>query len=460
MNDVYAYIEANRERYLSEVFDLIRQPSISVTGEGIEACAALLRRQMEAAGVAVQVFEGYGNPMLYGEVCAPGAGKTVLVYGHYDVQPPDPLEAWVSPPFEPTVRDGKIYARGAGDNKGQLFAQVKGAEAFLRTRGELPVNVKFLFEGEEETGSPHIGVFIRDHLELLACDLVYSSDGHQAYGERPEVLYGVRGMLYVELVAQGPVRDLHSGNYGGLADSPVERLCRLLPLLKDEDNRVAIPGFYDQVVPPAEQDLEALAALPLDEVGLARELGVARIAGDPGIPALQKRLLLPTLNVNGFRGGYTGEGSKTIIPSKAVMKIDMRLVEAQSPDDICQKFVAYLQDIGFGDVEVIRHGWMAPWRTPLDHPVAGPVIRAVASGFGRQPYRVPSLGGSLPLAEFKQIPDAGILLAPYAQHDENNHAPNESLSVAHFFKGARTMAALIEELGKESDECDGCTKDR
>ena len=447
MDDIYRYIESRRQQFLAELFELIAQPSISTTGEGIAPCVELLHRLMEASGATVQIFDTDGPPMLFGEVRSPGAERTVLVYGHYDVQPPDPLDEWISPPFEPTVRNGKIYGRGSGDNKGQLFAQLKGVEAVLRSRGGVPANVKFLFEGGEEIGSPNISSFIGEHLDLLAADLVCCADNHHYYGERPEVVFGVRGLLYVEIRAYGPDRDRHSGNFGGLVDSPNERLARLIPHLKDEDNRVLIPGFYDDVLPPSELDLEALEELPVDETTLAQELGIDRIAGDPSIPFLQKRLLRPTLNVAGFGGGYTSAGMKTIIPHEAMMKIDMRLVDRQSPDGIYERLVAYLKELGYGDLKVRSHGRMLPWRTPLDHPAATPVIRAVTAGFGSPPYRVPSVGGSLPLAAFKQIPNAGIFLTPYGQHDENNHAPNECFAVENFFKGIRTMANLLVEMG-------------
>ncbi len=442
----FEYIDAHRDRFLDELKSFVRQPSISATGEGIEDCARLLKQLMEDVGIETQVIEGYGHPVLYGEVRAPDAKRTVLVYGHYDVQPPDPLSEWVSPPFEPEVRNGKLYGRGTGDNKGQLFAQLKGIEAVLQTQEQVPVNVKFYFEGEEEVGSRHVGAFVRDHKEMLSCDLVYCSDGHQVFGEPMEVVFGVRGMLYVEIEAKGPNRDLHSGNYGGWADSPSERLGRLIGKLKDEKNRVLIPGFYEGIQNPSEVDLEAISQLPLSEAQVITDLGIEAIAGDPALPFMHKRMLLPTLNVNGFRGGYTGEGMKTIIPAAATMKIDMRLVVPQLPDDLFEKLKAYLDELGYGDLEVRRLGQMAPWRTPLDDHAADRVCRAVETGFGAAPYRVPSLGGSLPLAEFTQLPGATVILVPYGQHDENNHSPNESFSVDHFFKGARTMVALLGEM--------------
>lgn len=446
IDDAFAYIDANGDRFLDELFALIRQPSISATGEGVSECAAHVLQAMSDAGMQVQSFESEGHPFLYGEAAGPEGSPTVLVYGHYDVQPPDPIDQWHSPPFEPTIRDGKIYARGSGDNKGQFFAQVKGIEALVKSGG-VPATVKVILEGEEEIGSPHIGRFIAEHRDLLACDLVYCSDGHHNYGDRPEVLYGVRGLLYVELTARGPNRDLHSGNFGGMVNSPIERLSRLVPLMKDEINRILIPGFYDDVKEPSAADAEAIAGLPFDATAAAADLGIDALAGDPELHPLVKRLLKPTLNVNGIYGGYTGKGSKTIIPSEATMKIDFRLVDAQQPPDIFEKFKDFLKANGYDDLEVKTHGMMTPWRTPVDHEAAAPVLRAVEKGFDAPPYRVPSLGGSLPLAEFIQL-DRPIFLVPYAQPDEHNHSPNESMAVENFLNGAKTMAALLAEVSK------------
>lgn len=446
MDDVFNYIETNRDRFLDELFALIRQPSISATGEGVAECAELVLKGMAEAGLETQRFESEGHPFLYGEAKGPEGAPTILVYGHYDVQPPDPVDQWESPPFEPTIRNGKIYGRGAGDNKGQFFAQLKGIEALGKARGGLPVSVKVLLEGEEEVGSPHIAAFIRDHLGLLKADMIYCSDGHVSYGDGPEVLFGVRGLLYVELTARGPNRDLHSGNFGGLADSPIERLARLVTLLKDERNRVLLPGFYDDVVTPSEADLEAMAQLPFDEAQAAAELGLETLDGDSEVPPLERRLLRPTLNVNGFRGGYIGEGSKTIIPSEATMKMDFRLVDAQSPEKIYESLKTFLKINGYGDLEVRHHGMMTPWRTPVDHAASGPVLKAAEKGFGAAPLRVPSLGGSLPLAAFTQLVDTPMFLVPYAQHDERNHSPNESIGVGNYLGGIRTMAGLLAEM--------------
>ncbi len=446
MNDVYAYIEGSRKRFLSELFDLVRQPSVSATGEGIPECAQLLCALTEACGLRVRLIEGYGNPMIFGEVGPEDAARTVLIYGHYDVQPPDPLDAWISPPFEPTIRDGRIYGRGIGDNKGQLFAQLKGVEAVLHAWGGFPLRVKVLFEGEEESGSPRMDAFVRDHRDMLACDLVYCADGGHSYGNRPEIVFGSRGILYVQVKGRGPNRDLHSGSYGGVVDSPIERLCRLASSLKDDESRVKIPGFYSEVLEPTDSDVEALKALPDSEAGVMEDVGLGRSVGDPEMSFLQKRCLHPTLNVNGFRGGHIGPGMKTVIPGEASLKIDMRLVERQTPDEIFEKFTDFLSRMGFGDLEVSRMGDMSPWRTALDDPYVPRLRRAVASGFATEPYLVPSIGGSLPMASFKQLPGVPIFLVPYAQRDQNNHAPNESLAVQNFVNGIRTTANLLKEL--------------
>lgn len=452
MKDVYAYIESNQERFLSELMDLVRQPSISSTGEGIPECARLVTEFTEACGARARMIEGYGNPMIFGEAGPLDADQTVLIYGHYDVQPPDPLDAWMSPPFEPTIRNGRIYARGSADNKGQLFAQLKGLEAVLKVWGGLPVRIKVLFEGEEENGSKGLDGFVRDHRDMLACDLVYCADGGHSYGDRPEVVFGSRGMLYVEIEGQGPNRDLHSGNYGGVVDSPIERFCRLVSRLKDEKSKVKIPGFYDEVLEPTDLDLKALKALPDGEAGLMEDVGLARSVGDAEMPFHQRRGLYPTLNVNGFRGGHIGPGMKTIIPADAGLKIDMRLVEQQTPDEIYGKFTDFLNESGFDDLEVTPLGKMTPWRTSLDDPRATCVIRAVSSAFGTEPYLVPSIGGSLPMASFKQIPGVPIFLVPYGQRDHNNHSPNENLAIENFINGVRTTANLLKELGTNPTE--------
>ena len=448
MQQIENYIQENRDRFLEELFTLLRQRSISATGEGVEDCAQLLAGMMREVGILTQILPWKRNPFILGEVSNPDATRTVLIYGHYDVQPPEPLEEWISPPFEPEVRDGKIFGRGTGDNKGQLFADLKGIESILRTKGELPVNVKLLFEGEEEISSPSLASFVEAHKDLLACDLVYCADGHMHYGAVPEIIFGVRGILYLELISRGPNRDLHSGMYGGVSPNPNERLARLLTELKAPDNHININGFYDAIVPPTDFEREALSRIPYTDEEILADLGISEIPGDPKISSLEKLMFQPTLNANGFRGGYLGEGSKTIIPRDATLKIDIRLVANQDPDDIFQKFTAFLHQRGYDDIEVIRHGAMPPCRTPLDHPIAQPVIEAVRETEDEEPRLIPCLGGSLPNAEFEKILGVPNIFVPYAQTDENNHAPNERLALDNFYWGIRTMARVLYRLAE------------
>jgi len=455
MQQIETYIHENRDRFLEELFTLLRQRSISATGEGVEECAQLLANMMRKIGISTRILPWTRNPFIFGEVSNPAAEQTVLIYGHYDVQPPDPLDEWTSPPFEPEVRDGKIFARGAGDNKGQHFANLKAIESILQTKGQLPVNVKLLLEGEEEIGSPNLATFVEEHKERLACDLVYCADGHMHYGTVPEIIFGVRGILYLELIARGANRDLHSGMYGGVSPNPNERLARLLTELKAVDNHINIDGFYDDVLPPTDLEREALRGIPYTDDEILSDLGISEIPGDRDISSLEKLMFQPTLNANGFRGGYLGEGSKTIIPRDATLKIDIRLVANQDPEDIFRKFTAFLHKHGYGDIEVIRHGTMPPCRTPLDHPIAKPVIEAVKATYGGEPRLIPCLGGSLPNAAFEKILKAPNIFVPYAQTDENNHAPNERLALENFYWGIRTMAHLLYRLADGSGKLSG-----
>ena len=442
---VLAASQAHRERDLDDLLRLLRQPSISAQGVGIDACADLVREVLTGSGFAVQVHPTAGSPMLYAERCAAPGRPTVLIYGHYDVQPPDPLDLWQSPPFEPTIRDGRIYARGAGDNKGQFFAQIAGVRAWLRAVGELPVNVKFLIEGDEETGSPHLDGFVAAHRDLLAADLVYTSDGPVFDAAVPQVVFGVRGLLYLELVARGARHDLHSGNWGGIAPNPAWTLVRLLGTMLDAENIVTMPGFSDDVVAPSPAMRAAMDRIPLDQNRVLAELGIAHLPPPETLPYFDRLMARPTLNIAGLSSGYAGPGSKTVLPAVATAKMDMRLVPDQRPDDIHAKVVAHVARHAPA-VEVRRLGSMAPSSTPLDHPWAAPVRRAVGLGFGRAPIDVPLLGGSLPDAVWTKTLGAPSFLVPYANPDEDNHAPNENLEVERFFQGIRTAAALLAEL--------------
>lgn len=435
-----------RKRDLADLIGLLRQPSISAQDIGVAECARLVAGLLREAGLRTELLPTARHPMVYGEwLHAPGK-PTVLIYGHYDVQPPDPLDAWVSPPFEPTIRDGRLFARGAGDNKGQFFAQVAAVRAWLETAGRLPVNVKFLIEGEEETGSPHLDATVAAHRDRLAADLVYTSDGPVFDNARPQICFGVRGMLYVELTAVGARHDLHSGNFGGVAPNPAWTLVRLLGTMLNEQNQVTIDGFSAAVRPVADRTRAALDAIPLDLDRALGAIGLDRLPPPAGVPYFDRLMTRPTLNIAGFTSGYGGPGSKTVLPATATVKMDMRLVPHQRPDDIYDRFAAHVQQHA-PEVTVRRLGSMEPSFTPLDHPLAEPVRRAARRGFGADPVDVPLLGGSLPDAVWTQTLGLPSFVVPYANSDEDNHAPNENIEVERFFAGIRTCAALLAELG-------------
>lgn len=443
------YAAVHEAEHLEMLKRLVAQRSISPTGEGITECAALLRGMMEEAGVAVEVLETPGWPILYGAINT-GAPFTLLIYGHYDVQPPEPLDLWESPPFEPTVRNGRLYGRGTGDNKGQLLANLLAIRAYTRTETPLPVNVKFCFEGEEESSSLHLPWAVAKYQDKLQADLVYTADGPQHPSGAPTVLLGVRGIQYVEINAYGAAKDNHSGNKGGAVPNPAWALVHLLAAMKGQDGRVTIPGFYDNIRPPSAYDRMLLSRLPFDAADAAAAASMDQLEMD-GAEYYARTLLEPTLNVAGFTSGYGGPGSKTIIPAKANVKIDMRLVVDQDPDDIFRKFKAFVE--AFPAPSGIRlevrdlHG-MAPSRTPGDRPEPQAVIRAVGRAYGQEPVVMPSLGGSLPDYVWTRILKAPSLIVPYANPDEDNHAPNENIALDCFYNGIRCTIEVLSELRK------------
>ena len=447
IDQVLASCRAHQERDLADLFRLLRQPSISAQNTGVAECAALVHDLLIQAGFTPQLFPTSGHPMIYADRPPKPGLPTVLIYGHYDVQPPDPLDRWISSPFEPEIRDGKLFARGAGDNKGQFFAQICGARAWIDATGDLPVNVKLLIEGEEETGSPHLDSFVAEHRTLLAADLVYTSDGPVLNDANPEVVFGVRGMVYIELTAQGADHDLHSGNWGGIAPNPAWTLVRLLTTMLDAENRVLVPGFYGDVRAVTPGMRAAMDAIPFDQGAALAELGIAALPEPAGLPYFDRLMATPTMNIAGFSSGYAGEGSKTVLPSHAVVKMDMRLVPDQRPDDIYAKVAAHVARAA-PEVHVRRLGQMEPSSTPLDHPLAERVRRAVARGFGAEPIDVPLLGGSLPDSTWTKTLGLPSFLVPYANSDEDNHAPNENIAVERFYAGIRTAAALFAELAE------------
>ena len=444
--DVLAACERNRERDLSDLFRLLSQPSISTQNVGVRECAELERDLLEGAGLQARVIETAGHPFVFGERPGPPGAPTLLLYGHYDVQPPDPLDAWQSPPFEPTLRDGRIYARGVGDNKGQHFAHVAALRAWIETVGDLPVGVKVLLEGEEECGSPQIDAFVAAHRDMLAADLVVTADGPVHDDAVPAVEYGVRGLVYVELRARGAAHDLHSGNWGGIAPNPAWTLVHLLGTMFTPAGEITIDGFHDDVRPLSPAAKAALSRIPLDQPAALASVGLTELPPPAKVGYFERLMARPTCNVAGFHGGYGGPGSKTIIPSEATVKMDFRLVPEQDPTDIYEKVAAHVARFAPG-VEVRHLGAMRPSHTPLEHPLAAPVRQALRTGFGAEPVDVPLVGGSLPDAAWTKTLGLPSFVTPYANHDEANHAPNENLVLERFYAGIRTTAALLAELG-------------
>lgn len=449
LSALFAAIDAGRQSSIERLLAYLRMPSISAHGLGIAEVAAFLVERLNALGMQARSIPTAGWPMVYGRRDDRPGAPTVLFYGHYDVQPPDPLEAWVSPPFEPTIRDGRIYARGAGDNKGQHFAQILAVEALLAHQGALPCNLIVLLEGEEEVGSPHIADFVRQHRDLLDADLVITADGPQHESGRPCLEFGVRGVASFELRARGAVRDLHSGNFGGVAPNPLWTLVHLLATMKNERGEITIPGFADAVRPPGSLELAALADLPVDIDAVKAELGLRELDAPRERGYYERLSLYPTLTINGLHGGYGGPGSKTVLPSTAVAKCDARLVPDQTVEGVLDAIAAHVRRHA-PDVEFVPQGGMDPSKTPLDSPFVPALRRAIAAGQGSEPLLIPAMGGSLPEYVWTKLLGVPAFVVPYANHDEANHAPNENIAVERFIAGIKTGAALLTYLGAEA----------
>jgi acetylornithine deacetylase/succinyl-diaminopimelate desuccinylase-like protein len=451
MENIYREIDTNAERYLEELFTLLKQPSISSQGIGVEDCAKLLAGLMEDVGIRAEILPMGGKsnpPLVYGEILSPGAEKTVLIYGHFDVQPTDPLEAWDSPPFEPTIRDGRIFCRGSADNKGQLFAHVKAVEAVLKSEGSLPVNLKFLFDPEEEIGSPSLDDFVMANADRFKADVAYNSDGAMDVSGRPILSFGNRGNCYVEINHREANRDLHSGQFGGPVPNPNWRMMEFLNTLRDSNGRVAIDGFYDDIVPPTAAEKEAIANIPFNEASQLDYLGIQRFDGAEDMGYWEKIMFQPTLNICGYVSGYGGEGQKTVLPCSVRVKIDMRLVKNQDPPDIFSKFKRHMEKLGFDDLELKLLTTYRPAKTPIDHPMSKAVVSAVRKAFESEPILYPVTGGSNPssiICDFLKIP---IVKVPYGNHDESNHAPNENMVVDLFYKGIKCSATVFYELSR------------
>lgn len=446
LNAVFEHIDNNRTNFLDRLIDYVRHPSISAENVGIAEVGALLVEMLTGIGLETRMVSTEGHPMVVARwEKAPGKA-TVLLYGHYDVQPPDPIEKWLSPPFEPIIRDGRLFARGAGDNKGQHFAQILAIESHLEVHGALPCNVILLLEGEEEIGSPHIADFVRTNRDILKADLAVTADGPRHASGAPMIKFGSRGELSFELRCRHASRDLHSGNFGGVVPNPIWTLVHLLSTMKNPHGEITIDGFHDDIEPPSKEDLAAVERLPLDIAALMRDLDLARLDA-PEERAFYERLCFrPTLTINGFHGGYGGPGSKTVLPSEAVVKCDIRLVEAQDPQDILRKVAAHVEKHA-PDVEFVAQGSIYPSKTPVASRFTAPLRRAFVAAQGEEPLLVPAGFGSLPCYVFTKILGIPAFQTPYANPDEANHAPNENLTLDCFHSGIRTGAALLYELG-------------
>jgi acetylornithine deacetylase/succinyl-diaminopimelate desuccinylase-like protein len=447
---VFDYIEQHRDEFIQRLMAYVSRPSISAYGEGIGETAEFLRDYLQSMGMEARLAPTAGWPMVLGRrMDVPGA-PTVLLYGHYDVQPPDPLDAWITPPFEPAIRNGRIYGRGVGDNKGQHFAQLLAIESLLAVEGRLPCNVIVLLEGEEEVGSPHIADFTREHKDELKADLVIIADGPVHESGRACIEFGVRGVVSFELRARGANRDLHSGGFGGVAPNPLWTLVHLLASMKNERGEITIAGLYDDVEPPTPLELETLAALPDVTARVKRELDLDEFDQPLDRGYYERLSHWPTLTINGLHGGYDGPGTKTVLPHQAVCKCDIRLVEAQTADDVLAKVEAHVRAHA-PDVEFIPQNSMDPSKTRLDSPFTAPIRQAIIDARGEDPLLVPAMGGSLPNYAFTKILGLPTFVTPYANPDEANHSPNENLEIDRFIGGIRTGAAVLARVGADGD---------
>jgi acetylornithine deacetylase/succinyl-diaminopimelate desuccinylase-like protein len=447
-----AYLADHAARFEGQLFELLRIPSVSAQPDhnaDTRRAAQWVRDDLIALGVPAELIEfDSGHPIVYGErLDAPGQ-PTLLIYGHYDVQPPEPLEPWLSPPFEPTVRDGNVYARGATDDKGQMFTHLKAAEAWLKTVGRLPVNVKFLIEGEEEVGGKNLEAFLAAQTRKLACDYAVISDTSQFAPGLPAITYGLKGLAYFELRVQGANRDLHSGTFGGAVQNPLNALCQILASLKGADGRIQVEGFYDDVRPLEDWERAAFAQLPFSEAEFAADLGVADLFGEVGYSTLERKWARPTCDVHGLWGGYAGPGPKTVLPCKAGAKFSFRLVPDQDNRTIAQAVRRHIErhtPPGVTWELEEMHGAPAVL-VDTTTPGFAAATRAIETAFGTQPVFIRE-GGSIPVVGLiKQHLKVDTLLLGWGQNDDNLHGPNEKFSLADFHRGIRASAHLMAEL--------------
>ena len=456
--DVLNRIDAEKERYLDELKDFLRIPSVSTDpayDEDVSRCADFVAERMAEAGLDTRRIETDGHPLVYGEWTGAEGQPTILFYGHYDVQPPDPLDLWTNPPFEPTVDGDLLLARGATDDKGQSYTHVKAVGAMLAERGSLPVNVKFLFEGEEESGGEAIEKYVsEDGGATLGCDAVVISDSSMYAPGQPSIVSGLRGMAYLELKVTGPNRDLHSGSFGGAVANPANALASILASLLDPaTGRVAIPGFYDAVLDVSGEEREEAEALPFDEEDYKRDLELPAVAGEEGYTTRERTSIRPTCDVNGIFGGYQGAGAKTVLPSWAGAKVSMRLVPKQDPETIARLFTEHVRSVAPEGVTVEvtdLHGG-PPVLVDTDGPVVEAAMAALEETWGKRPVRVRE-GGSIPIVStFSSVLEVPVVLMGFGLSDDNLHSPNEKFNISHFYNGIRTVARMLDLAGANGE---------
>ncbi|MDZ4712805.1 MAG: dipeptidase [bacterium] len=455
MDKIVKLVNDNKDKYVEELKEFLKIPSISTNPdnkEDVRHCADYVKGQLDIIGLEnVRIYETPGHPIVYGEWLNAGKDKpTVLIYGHYDVQPVDPIELWTDPPFQPTVRNGNIYARGSVDDKGQVFIHIKSLEAHFKINKALPINIKFLIEGEEEIGSENLDDFIENNKELLKCDYVIVSDTAMFDYDVPTICYGLRGLAYMQVDVTGPNRDLHSGSFGGAVDNPINALSHIICKLKDTKGKILIDGFYDDVLNLTEKERLEYTKLPFDEKKYKEGLEIEEVFGEEGYTTLERASGRPTLDCNGIWGGFQGEGAKTVLPSKASAKISMRLVPNQDPEKIEKLFTDFVMKIAPKSVKIkitSLHGGKGAI-TPIDSPAMDAAIKALELGFGKEPVFMRE-GGSIPVVNtFQTLLGSPTVLLGFGLPDENAHSPDEHMNLSNFHRGILSISHYFNELSK------------
>ncbi len=448
LEDVYRYVDANQQMFVADLVRLVKQPSVSARGEGIIECTRIVEEMMRNVGFSTFIIPvAQGNPVVYGEIKSKSSQKTLLFYNHYDVQPPEPLEEWTYDPYSGEMRNGKIYGRGVSDNKGNMVSRLKAIQALLETTGDVPVNIKFVAEGEEEIGSPHLAPVVQKHKKLFSADAAIWEFGGTDREGRPIIYLGLKGALSVELRAKAAARDVHSAN-APLVPNPAWRLVWALNSMKDEKDEILIDGFQDNVESPSDEEMEYVQKIPFEEEEEKQDLGLSEfLHGVSGLEALKALLYRPTCTINGFLAGYTDKGSKTVLPRKAMVKLDFRLVPCQEADNILKKLKEHLKHHSFNDIEVIEHGSTEPVKTPIDNSFVQTVIKTAKRVYDKQPVVYPTSAGSGPMHLFRNWLGYPVVSVGCAHPESHGHAPNENLTVEGFVKGTKFIAAILYDFG-------------